>query len=106
MTDDELRDWARDQVPERAAAPKAVTVLDALPVTAVGKPYKLALRADATREAVADALARHALESPASRSASRTARSWPSSAWPDGADEAAVKAILDRYAIAWRLEVS
>ena len=54
---DELRDWAADRVAEQAAAPKAVTVLDALPVTAVGKPYKPALRAEATREAVADALA-------------------------------------------------
>jgi fatty-acyl-CoA synthase len=32
-------------------------VLDALPVTDVGKPYKLALRADATRRAIAEALA-------------------------------------------------
>ena len=32
----------RARVAEPAAAPKAVTVLDALPVTAVGKPYKLA----------------------------------------------------------------
>ncbi|WP_103338097.1 hypothetical protein [Amycolatopsis sp. CA-126428] len=49
--------WAADSVPERAAAPKAVTVLDALPVTDVGKPYKLALRADATRRAITEALA-------------------------------------------------
>ncbi|MDX3192510.1 acyl-CoA synthetase [Streptomyces sp. MN03-5084-2B] len=53
----DLLAWAADRVPERAAAPKAVTVLDALPVTDVGKPYKLALRADATRRAIAEALA-------------------------------------------------
>ncbi|SED08359.1 fatty-acyl-CoA synthase [Amycolatopsis tolypomycina] len=52
----ELLAWAAGRVPERAAAPKAVTVLDALPVTDVGKPYKLALRADATRRAIAEAL--------------------------------------------------
>ena len=40
--EDELRAWARERVAEPAAAPKTVTVLDALPVTAVGKPYKLA----------------------------------------------------------------
>ena len=57
VTEDELRAWAAERVPERAAAPKAVTVLDALPVTDVGKPYKLALRADATRRAIAEALA-------------------------------------------------
>ncbi|MCZ0986531.1 hypothetical protein O1M54_14320 [Streptomyces diastatochromogenes] len=39
--EDELRAWAAAHVSEAAAAPKAVRVLDALPVTAVGKPYKL-----------------------------------------------------------------
>ncbi|MGC7332194.1 acyl-CoA synthetase, partial [Mycobacteroides abscessus subsp. massiliense] len=43
-------------ISESAAAPKSVIVLDAIPVTAVGKPYKPALRADATRSAVRDAL--------------------------------------------------
>ena len=57
VTEQELQAWALERVPERAAAPKAVTVLDALPVTAIGKPYKLALRADATRRAIAEALA-------------------------------------------------
>lgn len=42
---------------ERAATPKSVTIVDALPVTDVGKPYKLALRADAAKRAVQDALA-------------------------------------------------
>ena len=56
--EDELRSWASARVAEPAAAPKAVTVLDTLPVTAVGKPYKLPLRADATRRAVLDALTR------------------------------------------------
>ena len=43
-------------MPEQAAAPKAVTVLDTLPVTPVGKPFKPALRAEAARAAVAEAL--------------------------------------------------
>ncbi|MFC9440930.1 acyl-CoA synthetase, partial [Nocardia sp. NPDC057030] len=41
VTEDELVAWAAERVPERAAAPKTVTILDALPVTEVGKPYKL-----------------------------------------------------------------
>jgi fatty-acyl-CoA synthase len=57
VTEDDLLAWAGTRVPERAAVPKAVTVLDALPVTDIGKPYKLALRADATRRVIADALA-------------------------------------------------
>lgn len=55
----ELATWAATEVGERAAAPKSVTVLDALPVTAIGKPYKLPLRADAARRVVVEALAAH-----------------------------------------------
>ncbi|MCX8561368.1 acyl-CoA synthetase [Mycolicibacterium mucogenicum] len=51
-----LRQWAVERVAEPAAAPKSVIVIDAIPVTAVGKPFKLPLRADAARGAVADAL--------------------------------------------------
>ncbi|MFE5486497.1 hypothetical protein [Streptomyces sp. NPDC056527] len=53
----DLLAWAAVHVSEAAAAPKAVHVLDTLPVTAVGKPYKLPLRADATRRVLADVLA-------------------------------------------------
>lgn len=53
---DELRQWAAAHVSERAAAPKEVTILDAIPVTAVGKPNKLSLRCDATRVELVDAL--------------------------------------------------
>ena len=45
----ELVAWAAGHVPEPAAAPKAVTVLPALPITAVGKGHKVPLREDATR---------------------------------------------------------
>lgn len=54
---DELRDWAAARVPETAAAPKEVIVLDALPMTSVGKQYKPALRLEALRRVVADELA-------------------------------------------------
>ncbi|MCV7229488.1 acyl-CoA synthetase [Mycolicibacterium komossense] len=55
-TGEELHAWVADKVSERASAPKSVTVVDTLPVTAIGKPYKLPLRADATRNAVVEAL--------------------------------------------------
>ena len=57
VTEDELQAWAGEHVAERAAVPKLVTIVDALPVTAVGKPYKLSLRADAARSAIEEALA-------------------------------------------------
>lgn len=56
---DALTRWAATQVGERAAAPRKVTILDALPVTAIGKPYKVPLRADAARDVFTDALALH-----------------------------------------------
>jgi fatty-acyl-CoA synthase len=56
VNEDDLLAWAAAHVSEAAAAPKAVRVLDALPVAAVGKPYKLPLRADATRRVRTDLL--------------------------------------------------
>lgn len=56
-TAEDLRAWASERVSERAAAPKLVTIVPELPVTAIGKPHKVPLRADAARVAVSDALA-------------------------------------------------
>ena len=64
VTTHDLLAWAADHVPEPAAAPKNVTVLDALPVTAVGKPYKPALRLLAARGALCDQLAHAGLAVP------------------------------------------
>ena len=55
-SEDDLVRWAAERVPEAVAAPKHVHLVDELPVTLVGKPYKPALRADAARREVADAL--------------------------------------------------
>jgi fatty-acyl-CoA synthase len=52
----ELRAWAVERVPERAAAPKRVEIIDAIPVTAVGKPYKPELRRRATERSAREAL--------------------------------------------------
>lgn len=43
-----LQAHAQAHIAERPAWPKSIHVLDALPVTAVGKPFKPALRAEAT----------------------------------------------------------
>ena len=56
-TADELRAWAAGRVPEPAAAPKRVDVIDAIPVTEVGKPFKPELRRRAAEDAARDALA-------------------------------------------------
>ena len=100
----ELQAWASERVPERAAAPKAVTILPALPVTAVGKLYKLALRADATRRELEHALA--AVAGIDSIRASVEDGSILATVEIDGSvGEPTVKAILDRYAINWKVTV-
>ncbi|MGV3552036.1 AMP-binding protein [Rhizobium sp.] len=54
---EELLDWVSDHVPERAAAPKQIHILPALPVTTVGKIFKPALRLDAATRVAERALA-------------------------------------------------
>ena len=101
----ELRVWTSDRVPEQAAAPKAVTVLNTLPLTPVGKPFKPALRAEATREAVAEALrgvpgvtgVRGVVEDGAVVAVVGLTR---------GAEETSVTEVLNRFTLTWRLEQS
>lgn len=105
ITGYQLRTWASEHVADKVAAPKTVTIIDALPVTAVGKPYKLPLRADAAHAAAKDALADHTgIESVAaaveSGSPVVTVTINPS------ADRRAVEKVLGRYSMASRLEVA
>jgi fatty-acyl-CoA synthase len=104
-TPEELTAWATEHVPEQAAAPKTVTVLDALPVTLVGKHYKPALRAQATRDAVADAL-RDIASVTGIRGAIEDGAVVAVVTMAHGADQHPVRQALDRFAITWRLELS
>jgi len=54
---DDLRAFARDNVHERPAAPVEVVIIERMPVTAVGKIFKPALRLDAVRRAFSAAVA-------------------------------------------------
>ena len=103
--EDTLCAWAGERVAEPAAAPKAVTVLDAIPVTEVGKPYKLPLRADATRRAVVDAL--RGIDAHVTVD-TRIEDGDPVVAVTvaPGTDLDAVGALLGRYAITWELAVA
>ena len=104
-TADELRAWGAGQVPEQAAAPKVVTVLTTMPVTHVGKPFKPALRAEATRQAVAEAL-RHLPAVTRVRVVVEGGAVVAVVEVADGSDEMQVKETLDRFAITWRMEMS
>ncbi|WP_009476552.1 acyl-CoA synthetase [Rhodococcus sp. JVH1] len=96
--------WTTERVPEAAAAPKSVTVLDALPVTDVGKPYKLALRADAARRVTEGALARvtgvHRVDAIVEDGSVVVVVIVTAAA----GHEADIKTALDRYPLTWRIE--
>ncbi|MGW2661637.1 acyl-CoA synthetase [Nocardia tengchongensis] len=104
VTADELVVWAAERVHERAAAPKTVTILDALPITDVGKPYKLGLRADATRRELLDVLAGQAgVLGITTEVADGTV---VATVELDGsADVREVESVLGRYAITAKIEV-
>ena len=100
--------WAAQvRRPSRRAATQAVTVLDAIPVTLVGKPFKPALRAEATQRP-SPTLRHGALpRSPARGGAVEDGAVVSAVVGPaPGADETSVRDTLNRFAITWRLELS
>ena len=94
-TADELRAWAAGRVPEPAAAPKRVDVIDAIPVTEVGKPFKPELRRRAAEDAAREALAGRATAVSARLDDGQLV------VIVRGADEAVVHAALGPFALAW-----
>ena len=102
-TVEDLAAWAHEHIAEKAAVPKSIEILDALPVTDVGKPYKLALRARATQDAVIEALA--GVSGVAGTSADVVDGSVVATiSLDDPAAEGAVAEVLDRFAITWKVQ--
>jgi fatty-acyl-CoA synthase len=58
----EIRDWARQHIQETGAAPVRVVILDAMPLTAVGKIFKPALRVMAAEQVVVETLRAQGVE--------------------------------------------
>jgi fatty-acyl-CoA synthase len=100
VTPDELTAWAAARVPERAAAPKPVTILDSLPQTAVGKPYKPELRRHATEHAITERLARIGIDGVHAELADGLV----TVVVPRTDDQDGIAAALDEYTITWRFE--
>jgi fatty-acyl-CoA synthase len=65
VTEDELLSFAKGQITERAAMPKAIRLVAAMPLTGVGKIFKPELRQRETTDALRTAL--HDAGAPASR---------------------------------------
>jgi fatty-acyl-CoA synthase len=98
---DEIREFARANIPERGAAPVEVHVLPKIPLTDVGKIYKPPLRQDAARrefEAALAGIAAHVevVNDPASGMRARITLESPDGL-RDEAAEARVRKIMDRY---------
>jgi fatty-acyl-CoA synthase len=57
VTAEELREFCRREIPERAAVPVQVALIPVMPLTGVGKIYKPALRREAAQRALEAAIA-------------------------------------------------
>ena len=97
---DELEAWAVDHVPERAAAPKHVEIVDEIPLTSVGKPYKPELRRRAAERAARDALAETGL---GDQVRAVLVDGAVEIHVPRSADDDEVGAVLSQYAWTWQL---
>jgi fatty-acyl-CoA synthase len=108
VSESELLAWAAAHVPEAAAAPKAVTILPTLPVTAVGKPYKVPLRCDAARQELAAPLRALAVNLPNDDAwcVEIDGRLTVTLTVPDEATAKFVADLLDNYTIAHRISVA
>ncbi len=100
LTPDELKAWAAQHVPERAAAPKSVDIVDQIPLTAVGKPYKPELRRRAAEQTARDALAATAVADDVRAVLLDGAVEIHA---PHSSDDDAVQDALSAYAWTWRL---
>lgn len=98
---DDLRAWAAERVPERAAAPKLVTIVSDLPLTAIGKPHKVPLRADAAQAAVRDTLEGRPGVTQIGVDLDNGAPVVTITV-DSSADRDAITAELDRYTVTWR----
>ncbi|MBT9386487.1 acyl-CoA synthetase [Pseudooceanicola sp. CBS1P-1] len=103
VTEQELLEHCRRHVHERAAAPKHVEILPALPKTAVGKVFKPALRQRAITRVLDAAFAEAGLALRVAQVVDDRRRGLTAVLEASGAapDEAAVAALMERFTIPW-----
>jgi fatty-acyl-CoA synthase len=102
--EEELMTFARDHIGERAAVPKAIRIVPAMPLTGVGKIFKPTLKLRETEDALIEAL-----RSAGVPFASVKARNDPSLgtlvdvALAEGADRQLARSALGQFALQFRL---
>ena len=102
-TVEELMAFARDKVPEHAAIPKFIEVMDELPKTAVGKVFKPALRKRAIIRVYGAALAGAGIEAEIEVIEDKTRGLVARVAPKGGADEASIGNVLGRFTPPWEM---
>lgn len=101
----ELLTFAREQVAERAAVPRAIHVLDALPLTPVGKIYKPALKQREIVDALGEALRAGGVEARVGAREDGSRGVVVEVELRDGAQAEAAQRILGLFAFAFELRV-
>ena len=101
-TPEEMIAFAEEHVPERAARPVYIEVMEALPVTAVGKIFKPDLRKSAIRRVFIESLAEKGIEADVTVEADKLKGMVAVIDPAAGKTAADVAPILDRFAVAWR----
>ncbi|MGY8635394.1 acyl-CoA synthetase [Bradyrhizobium sp. 14AA] len=100
---EELRDFARARIADRAAAPAEVVICETMPLTAVGKIYKPQLREHANRAAAL--LALPAIDGIAVDNRSSSEGSWLDITVRSPADAAAVEASLSGLMLRYQITI-
>ncbi|WP_211104248.1 acyl-CoA synthetase [Azospirillum sp. Sh1] len=106
-TADELMAFAKERIGERAAIPKLIRIIDEIPVTSVGKIFKVPLKRLETESAIADALLEAGIPNAEVR-VTETAERGQSIlvGLADMAQEERAKAVMGRFPFPYRLQPS
>lgn len=103
-TEDELVDFAKAAIPERAAVPARVIIVERLPVTAVGKIYKPALRHRAIEHALGAALRSGGIAARVSAGPDSSRGTVARIALEAHKQADSARELLGRFAVAWELD--
>lgn len=103
ITEKDLRAFAEEKIPERAAIPKHVEIVPELPKTAIGKVYKPELRKRATARVYGKALADAGIEAEIEVIDDKTHGLIACIRPGAGVDRAAIAAVLDAFPRPWQL---
>ncbi len=101
VTPEELLEYCRVHVHERAAHPKHITILDELPKTAVGKVFKPDLRRHAITRIYNEALDEAGIQARVTSVIDDKTRGLVAQLSRNGADEADVKKVLGGFIRPW-----